>query len=139
MANRYNTHLIRTRASYTINEIAAIFGTERKTCSRWINDEGLEVVEENAKPLLIMGSDLKKFLTEKRRKRKIELGNNEYFCFKCHKAVLATVGSEAVVKTGKTIGRYNLEQMKKTGRCQLCQSKVNRFLKVCQKELKDSR
>jgi hypothetical protein len=138
MSSKYNTHLIRSRASYTINEICTLFGTDHRTCSRWINNDGLKVIEANTKPLLIMGSELKRFITEKQQKRKTKLADNEYFCFKCHRAVLALAGSEKTVSTGKTIGKNKFMQMKKVAFCQFCQLKVNRFLRVCQKELKDS-
>jgi len=48
---------------------------------------------------------------------------------KCHKVVKAKRGSEKVVKTGKKIGKAGLEQIKRIGICEICGTKVNRFLR----------
>lgn len=125
MAN-YNLHKIRIRKSYSITEIAALFDVDRKTCGRWIND-GLKIIEKGVSPILIMGADLKDFI-KKNKKRKIPLQENQFFCFKCKKAAVAKTESEQVVKTGKKIGKDNHEQLKKTGACETCGTKLNRFL-----------
>ena len=133
MSNRYNTHLIKIKASYSLSEIAILFSIDRKTCFRWI-DEGLKVVEKNTKPLLVMGIDLKAFIKEKQQGRKIKLSDEEYFCMRCHLAVKAKKGSELFIKTGKTIGREKREQVNKIGICQHCGTKLNRFVGVYQKD-----
>lgn len=124
----YNINLITARRSYCIAEIASLLGRDRKTCGRWIKYEGLRVIEENTNPLLIMGEDLIAFIKKKREKRRISLKENEFFCLKCHKAVRAKTRSEQTIKTGKRIGKDNREQLKKTGVCENCGTKLNRFL-----------
>ncbi|OGZ70253.1 MAG: hypothetical protein A2904_01140 [Candidatus Staskawiczbacteria bacterium RIFCSPLOWO2_01_FULL_33_9] len=126
----YNLNLITARRSYSVNEISALLGISRKTCGRWIKYEGLKMVEENTSPLLIIGADLIHFIKKKREKRKIPLKENEFLCFKCHKAVRAKTGSEREIKTGKRIGKDNREQMKKTGACEICNTKLNKLLGV---------
>jgi len=49
-------------------------------------------------------------------------------------AVKARVGSERTVKTGKRIGKDNLEQLNKTGICEICETKLNKFLRVYQQD-----
>lgn len=126
--SNYNVNLITARRSYSVNEIASLFGIDRKTCGRWIKYEGLMVIERNTKPLLIMGADLIDFIKKKREKKKIHLKENEFFCVKCHKAVRAKIGSEQIIKTGKRIGKDNREQLKKTGICDNCNTKLSKFL-----------
>lgn len=128
----YNINLITARRSYCVNEIASLLGINRKTCGRWIKCGDLKVIEENVNPLLVMGADLINFIKEKREKRKIHLKENEFFCVKCHKAVKAKIGSEQIIKTGKKIGKDSKEQFKKTGICENCGTKINKFLGVCQ-------
>lgn len=130
MTLKYNTKLIKARNSYTVAEIANLFDTHKRTCFRWL-EEGLKVVRENTNPLLIMGYDLKKFLQARQKARKTKLQANEYYCCKCHRAVKAKIGSEKVIKTGKTLGKQNIEQLNKIGICNQCGSKINRFLGVC--------
>ncbi len=132
MANHYNINLIKARASYSPSEMATLFAIDRKTCFRWIKLEGLKVIEENTKPLLVMGSDLIIFIKEKQSNRKTKLSDNEYYCMKCHKAVKAKNQSEQIVKTGKTIGKNKREQLNKIGLCGICGTKLNKFVGVYQ-------
>ncbi|MFA5095686.1 MAG: hypothetical protein WC447_03455 [Candidatus Paceibacterota bacterium] len=130
MAVNYNTRLIKSRASYSPSEIAKLFGIDRKTVSRWIK-EGLKVIEGGTRPL-VMGEDLKVFITNKQTKRRPKLAQNEYFCMKCHKPVKARPGSEQTIKTGKKIGKGDWEQINKIGNCEHCGTKLNKFIRVCQ-------
>lgn len=133
MALKYNTKLIKSRNSYTIAEIADLFGVHKKTCFRWLK-EGLKVIQENTNPLLIMGNDLKQFLQGKQKARKTILQPDEYYCCKCSRAAKAKIGSEQIVKTGRKIGRNNQDQLCKIAICTNCKSKVNRFIGVSQKD-----
>lgn len=130
----YNHRLIKSKRSYSINEICSLFDINRKTCCRWLKNENLKVIEKNVSPLLIMGTDLINFIKKKKIKNKVALKENEFFCMKCHRAVKAKVGSEKIIKTGKRIGKANLEQSKKIAVCGFCETKLNRFLKVCQQD-----
>ena|SRR3989344_3259764 len=130
----YNINLITARRSYTIGEIASLWGISRKTCGRWIKYEGLEPIEKHTSPLLIIGTDLIDFIKKKRREKKIPTKENEFFCVKCHEAVRAKTGSEQIIKTGKMIGRDNREQLKKIGVCENCKTRLNKFLGVYQQD-----
>jgi len=132
MANKYNTNLIKAKRSYAPAEIAKLFNIDKKTCFRWIDKEDLKVIQKNTKPLLIMGDELKEFLKAKQLKRKTKLAVDEYFCMKCQKATKVKIGSEKIKNTGKTIGKDNREQKIKTGICEKCGAKINRFLGVYQ-------
>jgi len=131
----YNHRLIKSKRSYSISEISSLFGINRKTCNRWLKDEGLKVIERNVSPLLVMGADLINFIKKKKVKNKVALKEDEFFCMKCRKAVKAKLGSERIIKTGQRIGKNNLEQFKKIGICEFCGTKLNRFLKVYQQDL----
>ena len=130
----YHINKIKLRKSYSITEIASLLGIDRKTCSRWIKNDGLKVIEENVSPILVMGADLEDFIRKKRAKNKISLKENESFCLKCRKGVIAKIGSEEIIKTGKRIGKENREQLRKIGICENCGTKINIFLGVCQKD-----
>ncbi len=129
----YNIRLIKSRRSYSIKEMALLFGIDRKTCTRWIANEGLEVIEKNVSPLLVMGEDLMKFIKDKRLAKKITLADDEFYCFRCHKAVKAKTGSSVVIETGRTVGKKGLAQIVATGECEVCGLKLNRFLSVSKK------
>ena len=131
---KYNVRLIKSRRSYSMSEIASLLGIDRKTCHRWIKEGGLGVIEEGVNPLLVMGANLIDFLKGRRAKRSVLLGENEFLCMKCHKAVKARVGTERIVKTGKMVGKNNLEQLKRVGACEVCGTTVNVFLRVSRQD-----
>lgn len=124
----YCINKIKSRRSYSINQIASLLGVDRKTCSRWIKNEGLRVLEENTNPLLVMGANLEDFIRKKRAKNQFTLKENEFLCFKCHKAVKPKIGSERTIKTGKRIGKENREQLRKMGNCEACGTEINRYI-----------
>jgi len=126
MPKRYKTKLIRQRRSYTLEEIAKLQNKGKRTCFRWI-EEGLSVVEIDAKPLLVMGYELKRFLEEKQKKNKAPMEKDEYYCLRCKKPAKARLGSEQINPTGKKIGKDNREQMMKTGLCNVCNGKLYRL------------
>ncbi|MES2436993.1 MAG: hypothetical protein V4519_03185 [Patescibacteria group bacterium] len=117
-----------------MKEVSTLLTIDIKTCSRWINEEGLEVLEKNMYPILIMGSSLKTFLLLKRAVKKVSLKDDEFYCCKCKKAVRPKRGSKSVQKTGKYIGKENKEQLVEIGICEICGTKINKFLRVCQKD-----
>lgn len=126
MSKRYNIKQIRRRTSYSLEEVAELLGKGKRTCFRWI-EEGLEVVEIDAKPLLVMGYELRRFLEEKGKKNKSPMEKNELFCLHCKKPSKAKSGSEQINPTGKKIGKDNREQMMKTGLCEVCGGKMYRL------------
>ncbi|MBT4153371.1 MAG: hypothetical protein HOE53_01855 [Candidatus Magasanikbacteria bacterium] len=134
MSHKYNVGLIRSKASYSIGEIAQLYSIDRRTCGRWLR-EGLKPIDIEKKPLLIMGKELKKFFKEKQQSQKSKLNEDEYFCFKCRKPRTAYEGSERIVETGKTVGKNKVNQQMKKAKCRVCKSKMNRLIKVCQKRL----
>jgi hypothetical protein len=127
MKRRYNTRLITSRHSYTPEEVAQLFVINKKTVFRWLQ-EGLRPLEENKKPLLIMGEELRHFLTEEKKKQKVSLKKDEFFCLKCRKAVLAKVGTEKKVPTGNKIGREARIQFFRRAKCEQCGKEVNRLV-----------
>lgn len=131
---RYNTRLITARRSYSMSDICALYKIDRKTCHFWITNKGLKVIEKNVIPLLIMGQVLIDFLKKRARKRRVILKHGEFFCMKCQRAVTAKQGTETSIETGMLIGKGNKKQRKKTGICESCGTKVNRFLSAGQKD-----
>lgn len=126
MKYTYNPRLITSRHSYTPEEVAQLFSVNKKTVFRWLQ-EGLKPLEENTKPLLIMGEALRYFLIEKRKKKKVKLKNDEFFCLKCRKETRAKSGTERLVTTGKKIGKEAREQFFRRAKCEQCGTQVNRL------------
>ena len=126
MNRRYNAGLVTSRRSYTAEEIATLLRVNRKTVFLWLKS-GLRPVEKHTKPLLIMGSELRHFLSEARKRRKAPLREEEYYCLKCKRATVAKSGTESTVPTGKRIGREARKQLIRKGKCERCGTEVNRY------------
>jgi hypothetical protein len=76
-----NHRLVKQHRSYTVEEIARLFGNHRNTARRWIK-AGLPTVDEK-RPMLIRGTDLFEFLQSRRVKNKRRCKAGELYCFRC--------------------------------------------------------
>jgi hypothetical protein len=125
--NKYNPRLLVSRRSYTVEELARLYKRDTKTVFRWLK-QGLEPMERNTKPLLIMGESVRLFFQGQKKRAGLKLKQGEYLCFKCRKAVIAKSGSVSTILTGKKIGKVSRNQECLTGKCNDCGTKVYRLL-----------
>lgn len=121
-----NLARIRLKTAYTPSEVAQLFGANRRTVFRWI-EEGLQLIDPDKIPKLILGKDLKDFLVVRKEANKVRLAWNEFYCLKCKKAVLPKRGTDSTKKTGKTIGKKNRDQELITAQCKDCSTNVARL------------
>jgi hypothetical protein len=118
---RFNPQFISRHLSYTVEEIAAKFGTTEKTVRRWI-EGGLPIVPGQKKPMLIRGMDLKTFINTRNSKKKVKLKRHEFYCLRCKVPRRAKRGT--ISKSGDT----------KKGECSVCNGKMTRKIKPHQKD-----
>ena len=83
MGRRFNPNLAKIHRSYTIEEAANLYGVHKNTVRAWI-DKGLPL-NDDKKPILILGSELRSFLQAKRSKNKKKCEPNEIYCVRCKK------------------------------------------------------
>ncbi len=107
--------------SYTIKEMSDCLKINEKTCLRWI-ENGLSIVPDSKRPILILGSEIKNFLRKKDSKKKIKLKRCEFYCFTCKTARNAKQGSIKKL------------QGQKTALCRVCGGKMCRIFKSVQKD-----
>jgi hypothetical protein len=107
--------------NYTIKELSKELGVNKKTCLRWIA-EGLKIIDGSKKPILIMGSEAKKFLRNKDAKKKVKLKRNEFYCLPCRAPRRAKRGS---IKKSNN---------KKIAICSVCNGKMCRIFEPYQKD-----
>ncbi len=77
----YDTRLICIGLSYSVQEIAELYGLHKNAVLRWIKG-GLPVIDDK-KPYLIHGSELVAYLKNKQQGRKRKCQPDEFFCCKC--------------------------------------------------------
>lgn len=125
MKRNYKIRLIKHRHSYTFEEISEVLNVHPRTIQTW-KKEGLNVID-STKPYLVMGYDLKEFLSKKLQARKTKLEQNQFYCTKCRNAVSSEFNKVKLKITGKTIGKDAYQEAIIRGKCETCGTKLNRF------------
>lgn len=80
-ATRPNPRLAKIHRSYTVEEIAKLYGVHRNTVRAWIA-RGLPTVDDR-RPMLVLGSHLAAFLQGRRTVNKRPCGPGEIYCLRC--------------------------------------------------------
>lgn len=115
--HKYPLNKVRRNYTYTVEQIADIFGISRHTVFRWIKDENLQRVGKTKK-FLVHGSQLYRFLNHKRRKKKKPCKAGEMFCFKCQGPRKPKTESIEIQKIpNKTVRVF--------GKCAVCNTRMN--------------
>src|SRR6185312_16914102 len=78
----YPAHRVKKLVTYDVHEVAKLCGVHRGTVRHWLKAEGLKAID-GSRPTLIHGTELKRFLTEKRTCRRQKCAIGEFFCFRC--------------------------------------------------------
>src|ERR1035437_1615964 len=107
MAKLYNLRSIKLRESYTLKQIAELLKVHFRTVQAW-EQEGLKTIN-NEKPYLVMGFELKEFLSKKLKDRKTKLHPNEFYCTKCRESVRSTDNDVWIEVSEKTIGKQGFK------------------------------
>jgi len=82
MSKRHpNPRLAKIHRNYTVDEVAAMFDVHRNTVREWVK-RGLPT-SDNRRPMLILGADLRAFLTARRMKNKRACQPGEMYCLRC--------------------------------------------------------
>ena len=82
MAKRRPNHrLVKIHRTYTVEEVASLFGVHRNTVRAWVK-RGLPTIDRT-RPMLIHGADLAAFLHARRVKNKQTCQPGELYCVRC--------------------------------------------------------
>ncbi len=82
MGRRHPNHrLVKIHRSYTVEEVAKLFGMHKNTVRSWVK-KGLATIDSK-RPTLILGSVLMEFLQERRTKNKRTCKPGELYCVRC--------------------------------------------------------
>jgi excisionase family DNA binding protein len=83
MSKRHpNPRLAKMHRSYTVDEIASLFGVHRNTVREWVK-RGLPITDDR-RPILILGRDVVAFLQARRTKNnKRTCKPGEIYCMRC--------------------------------------------------------
>jgi hypothetical protein len=81
MRCRPNYRLVKIHRSYTVEEVAQLFGTHKNTVRAWVK-AGLPTCDKR-RPTLILGGHLSAFLKARRMKSKQPCQPGEMYCVRC--------------------------------------------------------
>ena len=112
-----NHQLAKIHRSYTVEEIARLYGVHRNTVRAWLG-AGLPTIDK-ARPLLITGRDLGEFLRKRRKKNKRPCAASELYCLRCRAP--RTPAQNQVICVLDTTTTGNLE-----GTCPICSLRMNK-------------
>lgn len=112
-----NHRRIKSKFCYQFNELSEVLEVTSQTIQNW-HKSGMEVLDDTSRPFLVMGFMVKKFLLERKKKRKIELNKGEFLCPRCMCSRKSKPDRITVEKTGRKLG--NIEQIFIKGVCAVC-------------------
>ena len=118
----YSLRLIRDNYTYTVEQIADLYGVDVHTVRRWIREDGLKRIPK-MRPYLIHSSDLRKFLDKKQKARKQPCKNNEAYCLKCRLPRKPKVNSATITKMPN-------KSVRMQAKCHHCNTRINRTIKA---------
>jgi len=118
MGKKYNTKGIKLDYTYSVEQIAELYGVDVQTVRRWIRDEGLQRIE-GMRPHGVHSSELRRFIDKRNGKRKQPCKLNEMFCLKCQRPKRPKAGSAMQIKLPNSSVRIK-------ALCSACNSKINR-------------
>lgn len=78
---RPNHRLVKIHRSYTVEEVARLFGTHKNTVRAWVK-AGLPTCD-GKRPTLILGRELADYLQARRTKNKRPCQPGEIYCVRC--------------------------------------------------------
>ena len=121
MSRRKVDHrLIKTRRSYTVEQLAQLLGCHKNTVRSWLR-QGLDTLDAK-RPLLIHGSAARGFLEAKRRSTRHRCKPDQLYCLRCHaprtpadrRAIYSAMPRQAPLLTGHC-GECGTHMFKRVG------------------------
>jgi hypothetical protein len=116
---------IKSRYAYTTFEAADVLGVHRNTVRNWLR-EGLASLNEK-RPILMLGADLKAFLSSRRKARRRPCEAGQIFCIKCRSPKVPAFGMSDYVPISSTLGSL-------VGLCPDCGMLIRRWTSLARLE-----
>ena len=115
---KYNPNLAKINRNYTFEELAKVYGVHKNTITHWVKG-GLRCLKSQ-KPFLVMGSDVREYLTSKRTQDRRVCQKDEFYCMKCKAPSQPDESYVVYVPVNSSRGRL-------TGLCAQCGTIMNKF------------
>jgi len=76
-----NPRLAKIHRNYSVEDVSRLFRVHKNTVRNWLG-HGLSAIDDR-RPILILGAELVRFLTERRIKAKQKCGPGRIYCLPC--------------------------------------------------------
>ncbi|MBV1930490.1 MAG: helix-turn-helix domain-containing protein [Porticoccaceae bacterium] len=83
MGKRVNPNIVKIHRNYTVEEVANLCSIHKNTVRAWV-EKGLPV-NDDKRPMLILGRELRSFLRVQKVKHKQRCKPHEFYCLRCKK------------------------------------------------------
>ena len=108
-----------------MEEVANLFSVHKNTVRCWVKD-GL-AINDNKRPMLILGSELKKYLQAKRKSNKRKCQAFEIYCVRCRVPRVPAENMVDYEPINEQIGRL-------IGICPACDGIINKYINIAKLE-----
>ena len=125
MAKRPNPNLAKIHRSYTVEEVANLFSVHKNTVRLWVKD-GL-AINDNKRPMLILGFELKYYLQAKRKSNKRKCHPFEIYCVRCRLPKIPAENMVDYEPINDRLGRL-------IGICPSCGGIINKYFNIAKLE-----
>ena len=123
---RFNPKRAKVNRSYTVAEVARLYGVHHQTVRNWLK-AGLPALTET-RPHLILGRALGEFLSARRKQAKQPCGVGQLYCVRCR--VPRCPAGDMLDYMPVTLLRGNLQ-----GICPTCDALMNRRVRLAKIEV----
>lgn len=122
---RPNPKLAKLHRSYTVDEVARLYGAHRNTVRGWLK-AGLSAIDDR-RPVMIQGHVLRAFLQDRRERAKRPCAPGTLYCCKCRAPRATVPGSVAFESRADGAGTLSAH-------CELCGTRM--FRRTRQQDLR---
>ncbi len=121
MAKRLHPNLAKIHRSYLVEEIADLFSVHKNTVRSWV--KGGLPTNDDKRPLLILGSELRLFLQSKRESNKRKCKPFELYCLRCRKPQVPYGNRVDYEPSNALLGCL-------IGICPVCNGMINKYASI---------
>ncbi|MBX9614457.1 MAG: helix-turn-helix domain-containing protein [Caulobacteraceae bacterium] len=115
---RLNPCLSKIHRSYSVEEVARLYGLHRNTVRSWLNEGSLAAID-GGRPVLVQGKVLRTFLEARRTAAKRPCPTGTLYCFKCREPRAPALGMADFMASNT--GSGNIRAL-----CDVCGSTMHR-------------
>src|SRR5215813_1924570 len=101
-ARHPNPRRAKIHRSYSVEEISRLFAIHKNTARNWLR-QGLAAID-GARPTVVRGVELRRFLTERRMSARQTCGPGRIFCLPCRAPKVPAGNMAECIQTGDTTG-----------------------------------